>query len=334
MISRILGDAEAQEGGKRANPANGLAGAVPVPARESLELGAQMNHPSTRDDSSLTQDHWLYNTIWFAVNALLLVAICLVFCAMTWEYSTRRYLKGFSDAIVPALAAPEEKITAILAWMAHGPARLPLAPEGKTQDRDPTDTLNYESLLKVCGSATNGFINLADSSGLSARRLLLLDGDRGAKHVVAEVLLNGRWIVVDPSFRTILRGASGQLLTRHDLSDPVVFSIATHDIPHYDPSYNYVKTGHVHLARIPFVGVAIQRILDGYLPEWADSPVTSLLFERESLAAVIASLVFLLFVFLVRVSLRWYGEVRLGIRKVRVRRKFHRAMHALFSRAV
>jgi hypothetical protein len=334
MISRILGDAKVQQVGKRASAANGLAGAVLVPAREYLEMGTQMNHPSTGADSSVTQNHWVYRTIWLVVNALFLVALCLVFCAMTWEYSTRRYLKGFSDAVVPALAAPEEKITAILAWMAHGPARLPLAPDGTTQDRDPTDTLNYESLLKVCGSATNGFINLADSSGLAARRLLLLDGDRGAKHVVAEVLLNGRWIVVDPSFRTILRGASGQLLTQHDLADPVVFSIATHDIPHYDPSYNYVKTGHVHLTRIPFVGALIQWILDRYLPEWADSPVTSLLFERESLAAVIASLVFLLFMCFLRVSLRWYGEVRLGIRKVRIRRKFHRAMHALFSRAV
>jgi hypothetical protein len=334
MISRILGDAEVQEGSKRANCASAVAGATPVPARESLETGAQMNKPLTRTGSPVTQDHWVYNIIWYGVNALLLAAVCLAFYAMTWEYSTRRYLKGFSDAVVPELAAPEEKISAILAWMAHGPARLPLAPEGTTQDRDPTDTLNYESLLKVCGSATNGFINLADSSGLSARRLLLLDDDRGAKHVVAEVLLNGQWIVVDPSFRTILRGASGQLLTRHDLADPIVFSIATRDIPHYDPSYNYVKTGHVHLARIPFVGASIQWILDRYLPELADSPVTSLLFERESLAAVIASILFLLLVFLLRVSLRWYGEARLGIRKVRVRRKFHRAMHALFSKVL
>ena len=334
MISRILGDSEVQEGSKLANRASGVARATPVPARESLETGTQMNHPLTRTDSSVTRDHWVYNILWYGVNALLLVAVCLVLCAMTWEYSTRRYLKGFSDAVVPALAAPEEKITAILAWMAHGPARLPLAPEGETQDRDPTDTLNYESLLKVCGSATNGFLNLADSSGLSARRLLLLDDDRGAKHVVAEVLLNGQWIVVDPSFRTILRGASGQLLTRHDLADPVVFSIATHDIPHYDPSYNYVKTGHLHLARIPLIGTTIQWILDRYLPQLADSPETSLLFERESLAAVITSFLFLVFVFLLRVSVRWYGEARLGVRKVRVRRKFHRAMHTLFSKAV
>ena len=334
MNSRILGDSEVQEGSKRASRAGGAATATQVPAGESLKTGTQMNHPLTSTDTVATQNHWVYNIIWYSVNALLLVAVCLVVCAMSWEYSTRVYLKGFSDAVVPALAGPEEKISAILTWMAHGPARLPSAPEGTTQDRDPTDTLNYESLLKVCGSATNGFINLADSSGLISRRLLLLDADRGAKHVVAEVLLNGQWIVVDPSFRTILRGASGQLLTRHDLADPNVFSIATRDIPHYDPSYNYVKTGHLHLARIPFVGVSLQWILDHYLPELEDSPTTSLLFERESLAAVIASLLLLLFVILVRVSLRWYGEARLGIRKVRVRRKFHSAMHALFSKAL
>jgi hypothetical protein len=334
MNCRTLGDSEVNEGSKRGSRGGGTVMATQVPARESLKTGTKMDHPLTRTDSFVTQNHWVYKFIWYGVNALLLVAVCLVVCAASWEYSTRVYLRGFSDAVVPALAGPEEKISAILAWMAHGPARLPSAPEGTTQDRDPTDTLNYESLLKVCGSATNGFINLADSSGLIARRLLLLDDDRGAKHVVAEVLLNGQWVVVDPSFRTILRGASGQLLTRRDLADPSVFSIATRDIPHYDPSYNYVKTAHLHLARIPFVGDPLQRILDRYLPELEDSPATSLLFERESLAAVIASLLLLLFVFLVRVSLRWYGETRLGIQKVRARRKFHLAMHAFFSKAL
>jgi hypothetical protein len=118
--------------------------------------------------------------------------------ATAWEYSTRRYLKGFSDAIIPAAASPEEKIQAILDWMAHGPARLRSGFVSSGQDRDPTDTLNYDSLLRVCGTATNAFINLAVSGGLPARRILLLNSDQGAKHVDAEVLVKGRWIVVDP----------------------------------------------------------------------------------------------------------------------------------------
>jgi SAM-dependent methyltransferase len=291
----------------------------------------------TSDASSLVvpsrlRGHWLYQTAWYGVNALLAVSILLVLYTSVWEYSTQRYLKGFSDAVVPSLASPEEKITAILAWMGHGPARLPAAPPGVTQDRDPTETLNYQALLQVCGSATNAFINLADSSGLSARRLLLLNTDHGAKHVVAEVLVNGEWIVVDPSFRTILRGANGQFLTRRDLADQTVFWIATHNIPHYDPSYDYTETVHVHLTRIPFLGEALQRILNRYLPDWSNSPAISLLIERESLAAVVTSLLAVLLFVLLRISVRWYGESRLGLRPTRVRTKFRLAAHAFLSR--
>jgi hypothetical protein len=47
------------------------------------------------------------------------------------------------------------------------------------------NTLNYTALLRGCGTATNAFENLADSSGLSTRRLLLVNPYHSAKHVVA-----------------------------------------------------------------------------------------------------------------------------------------------------
>src|SRR5215469_16931195 len=75
----------------------------------------------------------------------------------------------------------------------------------------------FQALLQVCGTATNAFENLAVSGGLAARRLLLLDSSSRTKHVDAEVLVNGRWIVVDPAFRVILRSPDGQTLTRDEL---------------------------------------------------------------------------------------------------------------------
>ena len=135
------------------------------------------------------------------------------------------YLKGFSDAVVPSSAPPEEQVQAILNWMARGPSRRMPA----LWIRSPIAILpnsNYESLLKVCGSATNAFINLADSAGLVARRLLLLDSQRRTKHVVAEVLIGGRWIIVDPAFRTILRDANSRPLTSDQLR-PATFLAAT-----------------------------------------------------------------------------------------------------------
>lgn len=237
---------------------------------------------------------------------------------------------GFSDAVIPAGATPEVKIAAILAWMSHGPSRR-VDPIEISENRDPTDTLNYQSLLNVCGSATNAFINLADSSGLSARRLLLLDSDRGTRHVVAEVYVEGRWIVVDPSFRMILRGASGQLLTRRDLADPEVFSSVTGNIQNYDPSYNYAITEHIHLDRFPIYGAFVRKGLNVLLPGWEDSPSVSLVVERESLAAMIASFLTLMLLVLIRINLRWFGESYLGIRTLHIREQFRRAAHTFLK---
>ena len=33
--------------------------------------------------------------------------------------------------------------------------------------RNPEDTLNYRQFLEVCGTATNAFVNLAESSGFA-----------------------------------------------------------------------------------------------------------------------------------------------------------------------
>lgn len=75
-------------------------------------------------------------------------------------------------------------------------------------------------MLQVCGSAANAFIILASSSGLRVRRLLLLNAGGSTTHVDTQVLLNGRWIIVDPAFRVMLRGPDGALLTAEQLKDP------------------------------------------------------------------------------------------------------------------
>jgi hypothetical protein len=278
------------------------------------------------------QAHRLFLTAWYAVNSLVVISIILAVYSVGWEYSTRRYLKGFSDAIVPVAGTPEEKIESILNWMSNGPARNPNGPSAISPNRDPTDTLNYDSLMQVCGSATNAFINLADSAGLSARRLLLLDSDRQAKHVVAEVLIDGRWIVVDPAFRALLRGDDGNLLTREQLAIPQIFSAATHDIPNYDSSYTFERTSHIRMSRIRSVGLPLRKALNVLLPGWEDSTTMSLLLERQSLAVMVVAIVLLSLLSLARISLRWYGERFLEFRAVRVRDQIRRAC-AAFLRA-
>jgi hypothetical protein len=263
---------------------------------------------------------------------LLVLSVFAALYSIVWEYSTRKYLKGFSDAIVPATAPADEKVQAILNWMAYGPARLPYA-SAPALDRDPTDTLNYDALLQVCGTATNAFINLSNTGHLPVRRLLLLDSYAMAKHVVAEVLVDGRWIIVDPAYRVVLRDANGQTVTREQLSDPTIFAQATQNIHGYDPSYTFDHTVHVRIGRVPLLGKAFRPFADRVLPGWDESTGMTLLVERESFAATVLCIFLIIVLLLLRMSLRWFGESRLGVHRIRFREQLLRAASAFLRSA-
>src|SRR5712692_2800538 len=198
------------------------------------------------------------------------------------EYSVRRYLDGFSDAIVPNTLPAEQKLEAILNWMRAEPSRANTTNPEALAKRDPEVTLTYRQLLDVCGTATNAFLNLARSSDLQVRRLLLLSPNRRTKHVVAEVLIDERWIIVDPTYRVIMKDARGHSLTRSDLRDPAVFSQAIGAIPNYPHEYTYDQFAHVRLARLPLEGFHLRRLLDSVYPGWDEAADWSLLLERES----------------------------------------------------
>jgi hypothetical protein len=280
-----------------------------------------------RGESPFQKRHRLFLLAWHGVNFLLLVAVVAAAYTTAWEYSTRRYLKGFSDAIIPETAPVEEKIQSILSWMSSPAAQLTPVLVGEPSHRNPIDTLNFQALLQVCGTATNAFVNLAVSDGLAARRLLL-DPSSRTKHVDAEVLVNGRWIVVDPAFRVILRSPNGQALTRDELAIPATFSAATRNIPHYDPRYSFERTAHVRLARLGFIGTRIQKALDSLIPGWDDSVTISLILERESLAAMAVVIAIALVLSLLRISLRWYGEKHLLTCSIRMRHRLREAYQA------
>jgi hypothetical protein len=299
--------------------------------RSSAEEGARSwPAPAGSADS---RHHPLFRTVRFVVNGMLVLSVLFAIYSTAWEYSTRRYLTGFSDAIVPETSPGDEKIEAILNWMAHGPARQSAGAIAFEQDRDPTDTLNYDALLRVCGTATNAFINLADTGGMKVRRLLLLDSHQMTKHVVAEVLVNGRWIIVDPAYRTVMRGTDGKPLTREDLQNPAVWAEATRNIRSYSPDYTFENTVHIRIARFRFLGLASRKVLDRVIPGWDDSATMTLLVERESFAAMVVSVLLLLLLILLRTSIRWYGENRLGVHSTRLREQLRRAYSAFLDTA-
>jgi hypothetical protein len=304
---------------------------VPAAAAESGARAERAVNSAVTVHSALSDR--LFHYTWLLVNTLLILSVLFALYAMGWEFSTRRYLRGFSDAIVPATAPGDEKVEAILRWMQHGPTRLPYGPSALVPDRDPTDTLNYDALLQVCGTATNAFINLANTGNLEVRRLLLLDQNQMTKHVVAEVLVRGKWIIVDPAYRVVFRDASGNTVTREDLLNPATFAAVISKIPKFPAEYTFDNTVHVRIARLHILGMPLRAILNRIAPGWEDSMTMTLLVERESFAAMVAALLLVVFLLVLRYSLRWFGEARLGIHGVRLRSKIYRAGVAFWNPA-
>jgi hypothetical protein len=273
----------------------------------------------------------LFRISWWLVNLLLALSVASLLYSGVWEFSVREYLDGFSDAIVPNAAPPVQKVEAILQWMRIGANRTVAADPRALDVRDPETTLVYQQLLAVCGSATNAFLNLARSSNLQVRRLLLLGPDRRTKHVVAEVLIDGRWVIVDPAFRAMMRNEQGHLFTRSELRDPAAFAEATRSIPNYPREYTYESIAHVRVARVPLEGLQLRRFLDRVYPGWDEAIDWSLLLERESAAALILSIFLTCFFLVLRFALGWYADRRLRVPRTRLREKVLRVGAALFS---
>lgn len=276
-------------------------------------------------------NHRSFRSCWWATNSLLALAIVVTLVTGMWELSVRDYLKGFSDAIVPEASTPRQKVEAILKWFRNGPPRLEASDTSSLSPHDPTDTLNYRQLLAVCGSATNAFLNLARSSGLEARRLLLLNSDRTAKHVVAEVKLDGRWVIVDATYRVLMKDSKGNLLTRKDLQDPVIFQDAIGQIPGYVPYYNYEMFAHIRTGVLPIHGAKVRHIVDTIVPGWDEYLDWSLLLERRSFAYFFLSMCFLTFLLLLRFFLAWLADHRLRVPRFRLRTSLSRATATFFS---
>jgi hypothetical protein len=273
----------------------------------------------------------IFRSCWWACNVLLACAFFATLWTGVWEYSVRQYLAGFSDAIVADSASPQQKTEAILDWMRIGPPRQNAPKITMLSPRDPQDTLNYRQLLEVCGSATNAFLNLARSTRVPARRLLLLDPDRKAKHVVAEVLVDDRWVIVDATYRTFLRDANGNLLTREELQNPKIFNEATDRVPHYVKEFSYESTAHVRVAAVPVFGPLARMMLNKLMPDWDGSTDWSLLLERRSFLYLFLSVIALVTLLIARVVLAWLADNRLRAPRFHLRANLARATMTFFS---
>ena len=315
----------------------------PLAADSISELGrgsddALSTNMDTEQTTSLrsgnpTKPGMLFAGLWRFVNLLIIVSFALLIFGLFWNHLTHEYLRGFADAIVPLNGSDEKKAEALLGWLSDTPGRAEGFAKNALDERDPVDVLHDEKLLKVCGSTANAFINLAAVAGLESRRLLLVTETGEAKHVTAEVLIGGRWVVVDPTTGSMFKDASGRLLTKEELRDPEVFLDAISRIPRYPAMYSFERTAYFHLERLPLVGRPLRRILNRLLPGWDTALDWGYLPEHPSLWPVLASLVLLGFGIPFRFLLDWYGRKRLQVNRTRFRQRLARASQALFLRS-
>lgn len=276
--------------------------------------------------------HAVFDALWGSCNLLLAAGLLGVLFAGLREFGLRYYLDGFSDAIAPSVLPAEPKVQAILDWMRIEPSRAVAANPNALSARDPHITLNYQQLLRVCGTATNAFLNLAREDDLVVRRVLLLAPDSSAKQVVAEVFMDGRWIVVDPTYHLITKDAQGRPLTRQDLRNPALFQQALGPVADYPQNYNYEHATDVRLERVPlFAAFHLRNVLDTIDPAWDEAADWSLLLEREPFLYFTLALVAVIFLLVVRFLLGGYADSRLRIARFHLRDRVLRASVAFFS---
>ena len=253
-------------------------------------------------------------------RALIVAGVLLLVYGLAWTYSTRRYLKGFADAIIPLNGSAEQKSLALLEWLRHAPERAQTT-QPEASPRDPVGVVHDARLLKVCGSASNAFINLGEAAGIKTRRLLLLDPAWDSRHVVVEAWWDDRWAVVDPSFRAVFRDRSGRPLSKEELRNPLVFQDAISRIPNYNREYTFDRTVHLHLTRIPLVGRFLRRSLDSWFPGWEEIENWGYLPEHPSLWPLVFSLPFVVLGILLRMAIRAYGRQRVGVKTFGFRKR-------------
>jgi len=251
----------------------------------------------------------------FASRAIILAAVCLAIYGLGWNYSTKRYLKGFADAIIPLSGSAQEKTEALVEWFHHEPKRadssLPVS-AGVFDGRDPVYIVQNARLLGVCGTSSNAFMNLAAAAGLRVRRLLLLDQHGGTIHVVAEVQWGERWVVVNPQQGLVFKDKQGRGLTKQELRDPTVFADAISRMPGYDPKYNFQHTIHLHLERIPVLGHALRVAFNHLIPGWDEAVNWAYFPENPSLWLIFASIPLFLLGILGDLVVRRYRRHRPG----------------------
>jgi hypothetical protein len=142
---------------------------------------------------------------------------------------------------------------------------------------------------------------------------------------------DGRWVIVDPAYRVLMKDAEGNLLTRKDLQNEGTLREATRSLPDYRPEYTYERFAHVRLAALPFHGAGVRKFLDWLFPSWEERLDWGLFLERRSFLYLFLSAGSLIFLILVRTALAWAADHYLQVPRFHFFANLRRATIELFT---
>jgi hypothetical protein len=141
----------------------------------------------------------------------------------------------------------------------------------------------------------------------------------------------GRWVIADPTYRTWMQDAQGNLLTGKELQDPELFREATSRIPGYIQDYSYESFTHVRISAIPLHGLHLRQLLDRTFPGWDERLDWSLLLERRSFMYLFLSTLASCSFLVLRLILGWLADHRLRVPRFHLRAHLIRATTAFFT---
>jgi hypothetical protein len=111
-----------------------------------------------------------------------------------------------------------------------------------------------------CGSKVWLLCFLAGRAGLQARELRLCDRGHAARHVLCEIMIDGRWAVFDPTADLDFRRSDGEFATAEELRDPRLLAANAARVSGYDARrWRFDYAERLHFEKLPVIGAWLRR---------------------------------------------------------------------------
>lgn len=200
------------------------------------------------------------------------ILIALLFFWMDYVYSKNVYKEIVARTITADMSQKEEVLALLGAVYNLAEPRTEFFGGRGNIDFGPRSFFgSSRSTLQLggaCGDRVQVLGLALNTAGFEARvAQMKVQGVFGG-HIVAEALINGRWIVLDPLFNLAFENADGSLATFSEIRNNWEY-FKNQTPSDYNPDYSYVAVRYTNWKKIPIIMPAIKKTLDLLIGEEA-----------------------------------------------------------------